>query len=121
MAATGKTAAAAPAIRNLRFMASIPVPLDPLSVEEELGPKFLPFLGLVERDRGIDHLERKLVELRVDHAARGHAVALLDEGLSLARQHEIREEQGRMGTRRAARDADRVGTAEGGFQRLPSD
>src|SRR5262245_48613867 len=71
MAAAGKTATAAhsPAIRgNFRFMASVPVPLDLLSFEEELGPKFLPFFGLVERDRGIDHLEWKLVELRVDHA-----------------------------------------------------
>jgi hypothetical protein len=37
-------------------LASVRVALDPLSFEEEVGPKLLPLVGLVERDRRIDHL-----------------------------------------------------------------
>src|SRR2546427_12931564 len=39
--------------------------LHPLTFEEEIRPKFLAAVGFVKRDRGIDHLEGKFVELRV--------------------------------------------------------
>src|SRR5690349_24952339 len=60
-------------------------------------------------------------QLRVNLAARGNAVALLDEILSLRREHEIREKERRVGVRSARRDPDRVGAAEGRCERLPAD
>src|SRR5690349_23429305 len=43
-------------------------------------------------------------QLRVHLAARGNAVALLDEILSLRREHEIREKERCVGVRSARRD-----------------
>src|SRR6266545_7448741 len=62
----GSTAPAAnrPAMRvNLPFMIpSIGVLPDLLTFEEKPRPKFLPPVGLTERNRGIDHLERECIE-----------------------------------------------------------
>src|SRR3989442_8191858 len=95
--------------------------LYPLTFEEEIRPKFLPAVGLVERDHRVDHLEGELVEVRVHGAARGHPVALLQDRLAFEGKHEVGKEQRRVGVRGAARHADRVRAPERGFERLPPD
>src|SRR2546428_1218146 len=95
--------------------------LDPLTFEEKIRPKFLPTVGLVERDHRVDHLEGELVEVGVHRAARGHAVALLQDRLAFEGEHEVGKEQGRVRVRGAARHADRVRAPEGGLERFPLD
>src|SRR6266446_4884384 len=95
--------------------------LYPLTFEEEIRPKFLPAVGLVERDHRVDHLEGELVEVCVHGAARGHPVALLQDRLAFEGEHEVGKEQRRVRMQRAARHADRVGAPERGFERLPPD
>src|SRR6266849_2818999 len=104
-----------------RSMAGISVGflLDLLTFEEKIRPKFLPAAGLVEGDHRVDHLEGELVEVRVHRAARGHAVALLQDRLTFEGEHEVGKEQRRVGVRGAARHADRVGAPERGLERLP--
>src|SRR3989449_11601747 len=93
----------------------------PLTFEEEIRPKFLPVVGLVERDHRVDHLEGELVEVCFHGAARGHPVALLQDRLAFEGEHEVGKEQRRVGVRGAARHSDRVGAAESGLERLPPD
>src|SRR3989475_1379916 len=93
----------------------------PLTFEEEIRPKFLPVVGLVERDDRVDHLEGELVEVCFHGAARGHPVALLQDRLAFEGEHEVGKEQRRVRMRRAARHADRVGAPERRFERLPPD
>src|SRR3954467_2160957 len=104
----------------LRFM-SVLLLLDLAPFEEELAPDLLPLVVLVERDDGVDHLEREFVEVRVHRKARRDAVALLEDGLAFLRQHEVDEDHRRARVRRAARHADRVGPPESGRDRLPLD
>src|SRR3989449_803360 len=93
----------------------------PLTFEEEIRPKFLPVVGLVERDHRVDHLEGELVEVCFHGAARGHPVALLQDRLAFEGEHEVGKEQRRVGVRGAARHADRVRATERRFERLPPD
>ena len=95
------------------------VALDLLALEEKIGPQFIPLLGFVERDDGVDHLEGKLVQLAVHRRAGGHPVAVLDELLALRREHEVGEQQRGVRVRRTRHHANGVGPAEGGVQRLP--
>src|SRR3989442_8551693 len=96
---------------------SVGFPLHPLTFEEGIRPKFLPAVGLVERDHRVDHLEGELVEVSVHGAARGHPVALLQDRLAFGGEHEVGKEQRRVGVRGAARHADGVRAPERGFER----
>src|SRR6266849_3633108 len=95
--------------------------LDGLAAEEELRPEAIPLLALVERDRRVDDLVRKLVERRIDRQARGHAVYAAEELLAVTREQELGEEQRRMRPARILRHADGARLAEDGRERLPVD
>src|SRR5690242_3544294 len=71
-------------IPNPKSQASADIATDRLATQEDLGPELRPLRVLVEGNDGIDHLERKLVEGRVDGAAGRHAVARLEDRLPLA-------------------------------------
>src|SRR5689334_23163123 len=88
--ATPAAASAAARSRDRRFM-SVGFLFQFLSPEEELAPDLLPLVVLVEGDHGVDHLEGEFVEVGVHREARGNAVALLEDGLALLRQHEVDE------------------------------
>src|SRR5438477_9397213 len=94
---------------------------DGLAAEKELRPQAIPLLALVERDRRIDDLVRKLVERRVDGEARGHAVHALEELLAVAREQELGKEQRRVRPARMSCHADRARLAEYRRERLPVD
>src|SRR5688500_15701228 len=66
---------------------------DRLAAKKNFGPELRPLRVLVQRDDRVDHLEGKRVEMRVDAAACGHAVAFLENRLPLARQQEVGKEQ----------------------------
>src|SRR5690348_3752686 len=57
---------------------------DGLSAQEEVRPELAEAVPLIEHDRGIDQLVPELVERAVHRAARGHAIARLDDLLALA-------------------------------------
>src|SRR6185369_1332257 len=76
---------------------------DFLTLEEQAGPAPFPLRPLVEHDHRIDQRIVELVERTVDRAARGNAVARLDDRLSFPGQDEVGEEQRRMRVRRTAR------------------
>src|SRR5690349_6979583 len=86
---------------------------DGLSAEEELRPQAAEAVPLVEHDRRVDERVPELVEGTVDRAARGDAVARLDDLLALAREDEVGEERRGMGMRRPLRHADGARLPEG--------
>src|SRR5688500_5731123 len=65
---------------------------DGLAPQDQIRPQLRPLLVLVERNGWIDGLERKVVEVRIDGAARRHAVPRLEDRLPVARQHEVGEQ-----------------------------
>src|SRR6266702_1534108 len=65
--------------------------------EKEIREKPLPLLALVEREHRVDDLVLELVERAVDGHVRGDAVDALVDLLPFPRQHELGEEQRRVG------------------------
>src|SRR5581483_4835375 len=88
--------------------------LNRLSFEKQIGPELFPFGRFIEGDNRIDHLVRKFVKRAVYGIARGYAITLLDDLLTLLGQHEIDEQHGGVRMRRALCHPDRVRAAEGG-------